>query len=243
MLEKILDGIVQTIRDLIPSKDTPTTQWIGRMVTLVLLFMLIYSILYSTLRNTALGEKYGISEATKKPPISFKESGEIQKDIFSNYSRTKEKSPQIQSEFLIVSWDASGNLTYSDKLIDLGVFTWYMPGSTFISFQTFEQIINYDRSDYDIVIFQNKECILNQVAPANQERLKQAISNFTADQFIACPIEKNNKVYAISLYFWKYDTSVKQGLEGQKQNILTSAKTSTLRIEQYLAYKQNFEIK
>ena len=72
MFNRIIDGISDAVKVLLPVSSMPTLQWAARLATLVAIAAVGIGVPFVSLRNTELGKKYGINSPETFSPLSNK---------------------------------------------------------------------------------------------------------------------------------------------------------------------------
>jgi hypothetical protein len=215
IIDKIVTGIFDALNQLLPKPDRPLIEWIAKISTLSLVAASFSIGSFAVLRDTDFGKQYGIS-TPDTISLTSKYHRDIQMMIWSILSRMKEEKPDIRGAYFMAAFDEEGHITYANQdYNNYGIFTWFIPSSQYISFQTFENVIDISRAQFVESILIKKTCTSGIISETNRARYRQAISNFQSDRFAICPVPKyitgknskgqNLQPYGAVIVFWVND--------------------------------------
>ena len=246
MFNRIVDGVADAVKILLPVSSMPTLQWAARLATLMGVAVIGIGIPFVSLRNTELGKKYGINSPEVLSPLSNKAYRDIQTVLYTYLSRIREDNSELRISLFLAIYDQNGNIGFSTKdARGFGVFSWFTPNTNYVSFNTLENVIAIVLEDQNNVLVKEKKCVSLKLSPVNVQRFRQAIDGFASNYLIACPAPDAvdpDVTFGAVLSFYNTDMpSTERAADVQKQ-LLESTKGSAYGIAGYLRSRKELQL-
>jgi len=246
MFNRIIDGISDAVKVLLPVSSMPTLQWAARLATLVGIAAIGIGVPFVSLRNTELGKKYGINSPETFSPLSNKEYRDIQTVIYTYLSRIREDTPEMRIALFLAIYDQNGNIGFNTKQTrGFGVFSWFAPNTNYVSFATLENVIAIVLEDQNDTLVREKKCVSFKISPVNVQRFKQAIDGFTSNYLVACPVPDavdSDVTFGAVISFYSTDSQLPNLAADTQKQLLESTKGSAYGIAGYLRSRKDLQL-
>ena len=246
MFNRIIDGISDAVKVLLPVSSMPTLQWATRLATLMGIAVIAVGVPFVSLRNTELGKKYGINSPETFSPLSNKEYRDINTVVYTYLSRIREDNPEMRSSLFLAIYDDNGNIGHNTKTSrGFSVFSWFAPNTNYVSFNTLENVIGIVTANQNETLVKDKKCISVQITPIDVQRFRQAIEGFTSNYLIACPVpdavDPDVTFGAVMTFYNTTAPSIERAADVQKQ-LLESTKGAAFGVAGYLRSRKDLQL-
>lgn len=229
----MLDAIVEILRDVLPSRESPQHIWLSRMATLVLIGACVFAIF----RDTEAGYRMGLRPAESLTVIDFVES---QKTIRDSMFWLNAENGAIDSSFLFLAFDRRNkSLTYLKSADSLPLVSWVSPGLH--SSRTIDDIMSSRLGEYQRRFGgEHGECLVSPIPENDRRKLIHAIAGHDSDRIAICPVHSGDRTFGLLTVLW---TSPQQNPTALDKTIAQWGQSYGVSIGKFVRSQPKLEIK
>lgn len=226
---ELLNSIAEILRDLLPEKNQPLVVWCTRIFVLMFAFLGSFYLLFFSIRDTSLGEKYGINNPRIVLPTST-EYAHTNRYLLTILSKFKDQNIQYVSNIFLVSiYNKMSNdfvVKSQDENQDFFIWAWSIPVQKFSNLESVDYLLNSEKQfifDTKITSNDQRHCVSGWLPDKISKRLKTIFVNETSNYYAICPIRDRSNKFTISytISFLKVNDPLVFNMLVYKQHELT----------------------
>lgn len=214
----MLNLILEMLKDLVPHKDLPTGAWIGRIITITLIFFIFIYCGFRLIEDTEIAKKYGLIKVNRKSSLSHVGFTRLIRKTRTELRKLIGAKPSVKTAIVITTFDPySGHFTIKSADTDRYIiWEFAAPQNLFLSITNLE--IYLQGANKELSDFATNECVVKILSTNTQEILSKNTSLNDIDSWLKCPVIPKNseEAMAYTILFFNSEQLKQNGFSNQE---------------------------